>query len=619
MKRHQTSDFRLQVSKFVIYILLILTSHFLLLTSLFAEEKIEIGEVVVTATRIEEALEDIPSSVTVITKKEIKESTATNITEALKGVVGLKVTEYGKKGAIAAPALRGSTAGQVLILLDGKRLNLPGSGQFDLNDLPASIDDIERIEILRGASSALYGADAMGGVINIITKKPEKPYTKIGGSYGRFNTQQYQLLTSGKFKALGYFFSLSKEKSDGFRPNSNYDSTTANGKVVIDLSHKSTLELSLGFLYKEAGVPGSITYPSPRAEESDEDINFGITYKGKISDKIDVITKVYRNYYELAYKDPAMFTDDKHKDFFTGGEVQVNYLYNPYNLFTGGVEYGKEEVRSTATGRHERSRKGVFLQDEIKPSEPLTVIPGIRYDSFSQGEDQFSPKISALYKFRDARFRTSIGSGYRVPTFNDLYWPDTAFNKGNPDLKPEKSIEYEIGWDQQFGKGMLSKTTLFRRDVKDLIIWQPDTSYKWAPLNIGEARIYGVEIDGEMNLHKLLMIYLNYTYLNPEDRKTGEKIKNLPRHQFNSSIRSSFPFGSVVSLNGRYIKNYVTSGDPSGYFVMDWKFTHEVVILAKVKGEVFVGVKNILDKEYETVKGYPMPPREIYGGLSLTF
>jgi outer membrane cobalamin receptor len=618
-------SFRLQVSGFkflkspIIYISLIFTFHLSFLSSLYAEEKVKIGEIVVTATRIEEVLEDVPSSVTVITKEEIKDSTAENITELLRDVVGLRISEYGKKGTLAVPRLRGSTAGQVLILLDGKRLNLPGSGQFDLNNLPVSIDDIERIEILRGASSALYGADAMGGIINIITKKPEKLYTKIGGSYGGLNTQQYSLLTSGKFKALGYFFSLSKDKSDGFRPNSYYDSTTANGKVVVDLSNKSTLELSLSVLYKESGVPGSITYPSPRAEESDENINFGVTYKGKLSDKIDVITKIYRNYFELVYKDPDIFTDDKHKDIFTGGEVQVNYLYNPSNLFTAGIEIGEEKVNSTATGSHKRSRKGVFLQDEIKPSEPLTVIPGIRFDSFSPGEDQFSPKISALYKLKEARFRASIGRGYRVPTFNDLYWPDNAYSKGNPDLKPERSIEYEIGWDQEFGNTFKTKTTAFRKDVKDLIIWQPDPLYKWVPSNMGEARIQGIELEGKVEVQKSISMNINYTFLDPEDTITGQKITGLPKHQFGSSVTASTTFGLRFTLDGRYVNNYTKQGEPSVYFVMDGKITQEIILSSKVKGEAFFGIKNIFNKEYEVVKGYPMPPRELYGGFSIAF
>jgi len=141
-------------------------------------------------------VEDIPSSVTVITKEEIKTSTARNVTEALTEVAGLRISEYGKKGALSLPRLRGSTAEQVLILLDGRRLNSPATGQFNLNDLPVSIEDIERVEILRGASSALYGADALGGVINIITRRPEESQTRVSASYGRFDSQLYSLTTS---------------------------------------------------------------------------------------------------------------------------------------------------------------------------------------------------------------------------------------------------------------------------------------------------------------------------------------------------------------------------------------------------------------------------------------
>lgn len=608
------------MKKFIGSILLILAFHFSLVTSLSAEEKTKkIEEIIVTATRIEETVEDIPASVTVITKDEIKNSPATNVTEILRNVVGLRITEYGKRGAVSLPRLRGSTAGQVLILLDGRRLNVPSSGQFNLNDLPVSLDDIERIEIIRGASSALYGADALGGVINIITRTPKDPFIRLNASYGSFDTQSYSLTTSGNFKAMGYLFSASKERSDGFRPNSNYDLNALNGKIGLDISPKSSFDISLSYLDKDARVPGSVTFPSPNALQTDEDTLLGITYKGKYTEKLDATARIYWNHYRLRFKDSDIFTDDTHNNKNATGEVQVDYLYNPSNLFTGGIEIGREDLKSTAIGTRDRSRTGAFLQDEIRIGDSVTIIPGMRYDIFSPGEDELSPKISALYKLNDSRFRGSIGKGFRVPTFNDLYWPDTGFTKGNPDLRPEKSIEYEIGWDQIFSEKVKTKMTAFRKDVKDLITWQPDPSSRWVPINIGKARIEGIELEGEIDIYKYFSIDLNYTYLNPEDERTGEKIPNLPRHQFNTLLRASYPFGSAVSLDGKYTKNYADKGGSSSYFVMDGKIAHEVVILSKVKGEAFLGIKNILDKEYEVVKGYPMPSREVYGGLSITF
>ena len=142
--------------------------------SAFAEEPIRLDEVVVTATRLEEPIEDVAQDITVITRKEIESGSYRDLTEIVRNASGLHLTEYGNRGANALASLRGSTAEQVLVMVDGKRLNKPGDGLFDLNTLPVPIENIERVEILRGASSALYGADAMGGVINIITRIPDR-------------------------------------------------------------------------------------------------------------------------------------------------------------------------------------------------------------------------------------------------------------------------------------------------------------------------------------------------------------------------------------------------------------------------------------------------------------
>lgn len=583
------------------------------------KEPIRIGEITVTATRVEESIWNIPSSVTVITKEEIENSTATNITEILRDVAGLRISEYGNRGALALPQLRGATAGQILILLDGRRLNSPGSGQFNLNDIPLPIEDIERIEILREASSALYGADALGGVINIITKKPSETQTVIGASYGRFDTQKYSLTSSGRFKSLGYLLSASRDKSDGFRQNSYYELASLNGKLGLDITNKSSLDLTVSYLDKEAGVPGSVTFTSPNAVQTDENTLLGLAFRWGHINNLDVVARTYINYYRIRFRDPDTFTDDTHKDTATTGEVQIDYLYNKYNRFTGGFEIGKEERKSTAIGTRDRSRGGLFLQDGVRLGDTVTIIPGVRYDTFSPGEEQLSPRISGLYKIKDARFRASLGKGFRIPTLNDLYWPDTIYAKGNPELRPERSVEYEIGWDQVFSENILTKITVFRRDVKDLIVWQPDLSFKYSPSNIGKARIDGIELEGEINIHKFFSIDLNYTYLNPVDRNTGEKIKNLPQHQLNTSLNIYSPFGSGLFLYGRYTKNYALPGNISDYFVMDGKITHKINLFSGIKGDLFVGVNNIFDKEYEVVKGYPMPPREFYGGLSVAF
>jgi outer membrane cobalamin receptor len=146
-----------------------------------------------------------------------------------------------------------------------------------------------------------------------------------------------------------------------------------------------------------------------------------------------------------------------------------------------------------------------------------------------------------------------------------------------------------------------------------------DGSLTWSPINIGKARILGLESEGEIDINKFLAIGLNYTYLDPTDKNTGEKIPNQPKYQFNTLIRVYSSFGLGLSLDGRYVKNYVSHSNPSGYFVMDGKITQRIDFSSSLKGEAFFLIKNIFDREYQTVKDYPMPPREIYGGLSIAF
>ena len=183
----------------------------------FAEQPVKLDEVVVTATRIEESIQDVAQDVTVITKKQIESGSYQSISDIIRNVAALNVIEYGNRASASTVSMRTSTAGQVLVMIDGKRLNKPGDGQVDLNTVSVPLENIERIEVLRGASSALYGADAMGGVINIITKIPDQPVTNLSASYGRFVTKDISLSTSQKIKNAGFYLSLSKESSDGFR------------------------------------------------------------------------------------------------------------------------------------------------------------------------------------------------------------------------------------------------------------------------------------------------------------------------------------------------------------------------------------------------------------------
>ncbi len=200
-----------------------------------ASEEVELGQVVVTATRTEMEISEAPQSITVITREEIMNTPDQTVAQVIQRAAGVEVVQNGPLGSISAAQIRGSETEQVLILLNGRRINDAQNGKFDLSNLPLEKGGIERIEVLRGVASALYGADAMGGVINIITKTPSpEPYTRLSTSYGRFQTQEYSLIHRWKPGALGYGLPVSRGKSQGFRPNSDYNAWILGGEFNIE-------------------------------------------------------------------------------------------------------------------------------------------------------------------------------------------------------------------------------------------------------------------------------------------------------------------------------------------------------------------------------------------------
>jgi outer membrane cobalamin receptor len=590
-------------------------------TSSFAEQPVKLDEVVVTATRIEESIEDVAQDVTVITKKQIEYGSYQSVSEIIRNVAALNVIEYGNRSSAATVSMRTSTAGQVLVMIDGKRLNKPGDGQVDLNSIFVPLENIERIEVLRGASSALYGADSMGGVINIITKIPDQPVTNLSASYGRFVTKDISLSTSRKIKNAGFYLSLSKESSDGNRKNSDYDATAVSTKLTYAFTNDIRADITLDYNHKDAGSPGPVTWLTPLASQEDENFLAGIDVKIK-----DTLLKLYSHNARIDYVNPGS-ENNTHRNHILGLDLQHSLSIGPSNLLTGGIEILQEDINSSdnindanSIGKHGRTRKGIFLQNETSLAEKAILTIGLRYDSIAS-EERFSPKASVLIKLPwQTNLSLSAGQGFRVPEMNALFWPDTDWAVGNPDLKPEKSTEYEINVQKFFGNTGHIKVVGFEKRSTDLIQWQaPETNpFKWSPVNVSKARIRGFETEGKLHLD-ILDLGLSYTFMDPEDRTTDDKIRFSTRHQIKGSA-SVYPMkGTTVSFEASYISRYVVrKGDPGCYFLLDGKISQKIK-LPKGATELFITGKNILDRDYQTTKDYPMPPVQFLGGISYSF
>ncbi len=595
------------------------------------EPTTKLKEVVVTATRTEKEPQDVTQTVTVITADDIRKSGALTASEVIEQTSGIAVNDYGTKGALTSISIRGSSYQQVLVLLDGRRLNSSSAGGYDMSNLPVQLDDIERIEIVRGPASALYGADAVGGVINIITKKPSTSETTIRGEGGSHGHQYLNLNNGNKLDKFYYTVSVGKEKSDGFRVNSDLDKTAAAIKLGYELKPDSSVELATDYLEKEIGVPGSVQFPSPLAREWDRNGGANLTYRTKLSKDFDIRLNVYENRDKIIFKDPnpSFPVESRHISTSNGAEAQANWILNSWNLLTGGIEAKQDHLESSDAGEHTASLWAAYLQDEISVGDSLIVVLGGRNDSHSVYGDKFSPRASARYIAASTGtiIRVSAGEAYRAPTLNDLFWPFDGFEVGNKNLKPETSTEYEGGVEQPFGLGNTVKVTAFERKVKDMIVWTPDANFIYSPQNIGRARITGYEAEARFKFFTILTWSINYTYMDPVDETTGKKIYNIiPSDQFKSSLNLALPSKTNITLEGRRVKNYVQPGDvsyataPSAHYeVVDAKIAQVFAFSQQVKGEVYVGEKNIFNKEYQVNGGYPMPPREYYFGASILF
>ncbi|MGA2955855.1 MAG: TonB-dependent receptor [Thermodesulfobacteriota bacterium] len=589
--------------------------------------EVELGQVVVTATRTEVEISDSPQPISVITKEEIMNTPDRTIPEIIQRVAGVQINQNGPIGSISSAQIRGSEAQQVLIMIDGRRINDAQNGEFDLSNLPLTKDEIERIEVLRGGASALYGSDAMGGVINIITKSPSKdPSARVSSSFGRFGTQEYSLSTSWKPGALGYGLFASGGRSDGYLPNSDYQGGTLGGRVYYDLPWKGELTLSGRNIQKEIGVPGPITMPAPSDREKDNVTQLDLNYRDKIGSNVTLDFKGWQNIYRQNFNPgnpgPDVGPPTVNKTYTTGGNFQATASIGTANLVTGGVEAIQNRIDSSAAGIHEGTTGAFYVQDQIEVAKPLTATLGLRYDANSLFQNQLDPRAALLYRLPwEIRVRASVARSYRAPTFNDLFWPASAFTAGNPNLQPEKAWSYELGGEKKFGDLAIFKVAGFYRDVTNLILWAPGADYVWRPSNILSAHIWGAETELVFHPWKGLSIPLNYSYLYPRDQSAGGPITDKPKHIINAGVEYVTPYRLKVALKGRYVQYYVNSGSTLNqmYFVVDARLSYEFKVYQKFKGEGFVSLTNAFDRHYQINEGYPMPPQSLNGGVAIAF
>ncbi len=587
---------------------------FLLITPAFSEELLE--EIVVTASRIEEPLQDVSSSVTVITSEDIKKMNVRDISDVFRTIPEVNLVQNGGPGKEASMILRGGDSRHVLVLIDGIRVNSPATSSFDFSGI--LLEDIERIEIIKGPQSTIYGSEAMAGVVNIITKRPRRSGLELsfeGGSHGTYSpsfsvysgSEGHSLRISASYlKTDGISAAKSGDEKDG------YENSTLSGSLTIKPASWLELQLSSRF-YQDSTELDGFDFMTYRAAD---DLNYNqrgdhllnaLTLKAYPYERWEQILRLSMVEDKISGSDPdTAFNNYMIKTEKKEINWQHNILFGDLTL-TAGVEYRKEDALNQGNFDKSRESHAYYLNNRVILLKDLIFNAGIRYDHYELSGSRTTYRVGALYNLRNAglRIRSNYGTGFRAPSMNELYFPFF----GNPDLKPEKSYAWDAGMDKDlFSERLTLTVTYFREKYKDLINYDSGL-----PKNISRADVKGIETGLKIKVSQVIDFRAGYVNLDTEDRGTGQRLSRRPEHRANMQlnvVKGDFS-GTVyyIYTGGRYDAAIKENLPPYSIVNLsaDYKFSRHLT--------TFMRIENLFDKDYEEAGGYGRPGFSAYGGI----
>ncbi|MCD6506930.1 TonB-dependent receptor [Candidatus Poribacteria bacterium] len=576
----------------------------------FLTADIRMEEVVVTATKRAEPIEETPFFGTSIDRTEIERSGMNDLGELLSSSPFISIRDYGPN-SMSSVSIRGASSSQVLVLIDGERLNNSQSGGADLDKIP--LNAIERIEIVRGGCSALHGADAVGGVINLITSRPDGNGIKVNMGLGDFGEMTGAAQLHVRHSSFSGMISLWGFKSDGDyeyvdrfgrrkrRVNAGTDRNNLLAKLMWKPSPRAEIEITGGRFRSHSGDPGMMGYPQPNAFLEDDAGSLGLHLR---YNPFKAAMRYRSSLIHYLNPDSRYNVDDTHqlRSFeveVSSTPIELRYLSS---MFT--ATFRREVLDSTSTGYHVRESLGIHLSQEAKLKR-ISLFGAIRWDVFSDFGLSFSPKMGFKVDLRGPfSIKGSFGQSYRAPTFNDLYWPEDAFARGNPNLKPERSSQAELGL-QILREKVSGELVLFSSTTDGLIQWAPGKGGKWYPQNLNEAKVSGLEAGLHLKpLDGLLDIRFSYSLTDAKDQG-GYPLLYRPRHSFGYRVRIGRKLWAILSGRAEGKRFYRKGG---GY--LEPYHVHDLRIGVSLKGIKLIFVLgNLLDERYMLSAGYPLPGR----------
>ncbi len=592
-------------------------------------DRYKMGTVVVTATKVEGDPSETGSSVTVITADELKKRGKKMLLELLQDVPGLSVMQNGPYGGAASIYLRGTKPGHTIVMLDGIELNDTMKTDRSVSLAHLLIDNIERIEIVRGAQSTLYGSDAMGGVINIITRKGGGKAT-LSASFeaGSHNTFAEKAGVRGSVGKANYSISASRIDTDGVSKaadgseDDGYENTTLSLRSGYELFNDASLDAVFRYVDAKYDFDDGANQDDPNKRGWWEKLAGKMAFDHAVNSLWGHIITVAYTKTEREYKDEADAvdtTEDSH-NWYDSETMKVEWQHNvcpvEWTQLTAGLEYEKEKGSGDGNqswyvfNEETMDNKAGYLQSHFNFFESLFVTPGMRVDDNERFGSQVTYKISVswLVDKTGTRFKANWGTGFKAPSLYQFY-----SSYGDPDLKPDEGRTYDIGFEQHlFAKKLTFGLTYFNNDFENMVEWDPDTSrYQ----NVDNAQMEGWEVESSFNPIEALTLGVNYTYTNTEDKDTGYELRRRPENQAAFSINWAFIEKANVNLSARYVGerwedahnterlDAYTTVDLSAYYDLTDHF------------QLFGRIENLLDESYEQIPGFAGSGASYFAGI----
>lgn len=509
----------------------------------FAQENLQefaLDDMVVTATRTESKVVDVPVNTTVISAEKIADRHYLDVADALKDVPGANVLDTGVGAYEKKVVLNGDE--RVLVLVDGKRINIDmgtmSRASYDLNQMP-DVSLIERIEVVKGHGGALYGSDAVGGVINIITKKMDHSYGKVSMGFGSHQARDAKAMYTIKEGKTGVMVAASKykqgyheykdaktEANKRWPVASTYENEKVSVKLSQELSETSNLELGYDFS-KFEGVRSYSTKAKSASFSNKKTNDFYAKYDWTVNDKDQGFIQLYRNKYDY-YNAGDMYETD------TGFEAQQNITLSDNNRLVVGASYRKAKALNATSYTAEKSinNKAVFVSDQWEFAPSWTLDAGVRYDKHSTAGSKTTWSAGLNKKFdENSHAYFNWGQVFKAPTLDDLYyysvmeWGSSKYeNYGNPNLKPEKGDTWTIGYGTKIADKTSVNISYFQSKLEDAIDW--DTTYSnngsvSIARNVDKQKKNGMELSVGHELNDNWNLEASYTYIRVKNNDNG--------------------------------------------------------------------------------------------------